>query len=252
MVEETWYTAQEAVDAKLADRVGVITDAGTTSTAGDSDPADDVDPTDHVEDHFDLSIFNYAGRSHAPAPKTPVASATGPKSSAGATPSSRDTNQEGDAAVFNNEQLTSLRQKLGVSDDADAGTVLSALDEALNERASDSTPALPPGTVTIDEGTLAQLRENAAAGRQALDTQQQERRQALVSAAVKDGRIPRARKDHWLKQLEVDPQGGEQALASLQKGTIPVDEVGHDTLDDAEGQPRDLYGDLFPEHKKES
>lgn len=251
MVEETWYTAQEAVDAGLADRVGVVADAGASTTAGDDQPPE-LDPmSDDVEDRFDLSIFNFAGRSHAPAPKTPAASATGLTSSAAGMPSSRDTNQEGDAAVFNNEQLTSLRQKLGVSDDADAGTVLSALDEALNERASDSTHALPPGTVTIDEGTLAQLRGDAAAGRQALDTQRKERREALVSAAVRDGRIPSARKDHWLKQLEVDAEGGEAALASLQKGTIPVQEIGHDTLDDAEGQPNDLYGDLFPEHKKE-
>lgn len=47
MAEETWYSAEEAVEAGLADRVGTA-----------KQPANS----------FDLSIFNYAGRSEAPDP----------------------------------------------------------------------------------------------------------------------------------------------------------------------------------------
>jgi ATP-dependent protease ClpP protease subunit len=50
MKAEAWYTAQEAVDVGLADSVG--------EAAASSDPAD----------VWDLSIFNYAGRAHAPSP----------------------------------------------------------------------------------------------------------------------------------------------------------------------------------------
>ena len=63
MVDETWYTAKEAVEAKLADRVAVVSDAGETTTAGDAEPA-----IDDVEDQFDLSMYQHAGRSQAPAP----------------------------------------------------------------------------------------------------------------------------------------------------------------------------------------
>lgn len=49
MSAETWYSAEEAVAAGLADRV----DAKKTADAKNS---------------FDLSIFTYAGRAHAPAP----------------------------------------------------------------------------------------------------------------------------------------------------------------------------------------
>lgn len=52
MQEEIWYTPQEAVDAGLADRV----------VGGDDEPA--------AENKWDLSIFNYAGRSEAPSPET--------------------------------------------------------------------------------------------------------------------------------------------------------------------------------------
>lgn len=51
MLAETWYSADEAVEAGLADRV-----------EGDND---------QPKDKFDLSTFNYAGRSEAPPP--PVA-----------------------------------------------------------------------------------------------------------------------------------------------------------------------------------
>jgi ATP-dependent Clp endopeptidase proteolytic subunit ClpP len=49
MIAETWYSAEEAVAAGLADRVG---------------PA----ATDAAQNHFDLSQFRYAGRADAPVP----------------------------------------------------------------------------------------------------------------------------------------------------------------------------------------
>lgn len=69
MQTETWYTAQEAVDAGLADRVG--TTALTTATEPLAPAA-----------RWDLSVFNFPGREAAPTPDlgarrgTPVAAAT--------------------------------------------------------------------------------------------------------------------------------------------------------------------------------
>lgn len=51
MLAETWYSADEAVTAGLADRV----------------EGDEVDP-DAIENAFDLSVFKNAGRTNAPAP----------------------------------------------------------------------------------------------------------------------------------------------------------------------------------------
>lgn len=243
MVEETWYTAQEAAASGLADRVGVVTDQGVAATAATEEPA--AAPVDGVEERFDLQIFQHAGRSHAPAPTLPTAFAAGTTSSAAGTPASRDTTQEG-TAVFNDEQLTTLRQSLGVSADADAGTVLNALTEALEERA-EPTAATPPGTVVLDEATIAQLRQDAAAGRTALETQQRRDREATVEEAVRDGRIPVARRDHWVAQLEADPEGAGQVLSRLEKGTIPLEELGHGDgadkpLNEAAALVHELYG----------
>jgi ATP-dependent Clp endopeptidase proteolytic subunit ClpP len=53
MAGEAWYSATEAVDAGLADRV-------------------DDRKADEAKNRFDLSIFTYAGRQAAPAPTRPV------------------------------------------------------------------------------------------------------------------------------------------------------------------------------------
>jgi ATP-dependent protease ClpP protease subunit len=50
MIAEAWYTAQEAVDAGLADKVGA------------------QEASDNPSNLFDLSPFNYAGRAAAPSP----------------------------------------------------------------------------------------------------------------------------------------------------------------------------------------
>jgi ATP-dependent protease ClpP protease subunit len=61
MQTETWYGAQEAVDAGLADRVG------DTDEPGDST----------IANHWRFDLYNHAGRSAAPAPQ-PIARAASP------------------------------------------------------------------------------------------------------------------------------------------------------------------------------
>jgi ATP-dependent protease ClpP protease subunit len=254
MRAETWYSADEAVTAGLADRVAATDEVGTAAgeqiTPGSSladlwswwDSARDPD-------RFDLAAFAYAGRSAAPAPampgrQTPAANAAGD-----------GTNREGGSAVaFSDEQLTTMRQRLGVADDADEQTILDALDEALDERADDTAgePALarlPEGVVAIDRAQLEEMRTRAERGDQARAQQEREHRESLVDAAVRDGRIPVARRDAWLAQLQADP-GAAETLASLQAGLVPVGrEIGHssgDAVADA-GEQRmkngaELYG----------
>lgn len=60
MLAETWYSAEEAVDAGLADRI-----------EGDTAAADTP-----AENAFDLSVFTYAGRRAAPAPPLPSSDAS--------------------------------------------------------------------------------------------------------------------------------------------------------------------------------
>lgn len=208
MAAETWYMAQEAVDAGLADRV---------------EPS-----APKVNNRFDLSMFNYAGRSKAPAPPIPAASASG----------HTEIKQEESMSLADD-----LRARLGIADDsADEATILAALDEALAEHA-DPPATLPEGIVAIDAAQLAELQAQAREGMQARAQQQAEHRERLVAAAVLDGRIPPARRDHWLAQLQADP-GAEQVLVSLAPGLVPLAEIGYGNAPEASDDDA-LYASLF-------
>lgn len=121
MQAETWYSAEEAVEAGLADRVDLAEQAKPKASAR-------------------RLIFNYAGRAEAPAPTIP-----------------RQVPPEGDDV--NDVMLDALRQKLGVAEDLDEAGILAALDEALSEVA-DPPPAddALPAEVTAQLLELAELK----------------------------------------------------------------------------------------------
>lgn len=263
MRTEAWYTAEEAVTAGLADRVADSDETGTAEgeqiTPGRGSGSfwsmwDSLgDPA-----RFDLSMFNHAGRDRAPAPampgRRPAAAAVGRST----------TERSGAVPTF----LDSVRERLGVATDADEATTLAALDEALDERADDPVdggeteqsqtddedaeadePARLEGVVTVDSGTLAQLQRDAQLGRNAHARQQREDREALVDAAVQDGRIAPASRAAWLRTLESDPGNGtREALAGLQKGLIVGPEIGHSAS--AEATARDES--WFPQYSTTS
>lgn len=149
------------------------------------------------------------------------------------------------SAPMDDTQLAGLRTALGLADDVDEPAVLAAVLARLEAPPPVvPPPPLPEGTVAIDQTQLAKLQTAAAAGLDARRQQEQERREGLVTAAVRDGRIPPARQDHWLAQLTADA-GAADVLASLAPGLIPVGvEIGH-----AGGSPTDaddaLYTRLF-------
>lgn len=66
MTAETWYSAEEAIDAGLADD---LAPAGNQGAGGDKGKDDDEDEaTDSGARLHDLSAYRYAGRDRAPAP----------------------------------------------------------------------------------------------------------------------------------------------------------------------------------------
>ena len=214
---ETWYNADEAVEAGLADR------------ADESLEAVDAEAT------FDLSMFNYAGRSDAPAPRPvgapaavagPVSVGT-PRAVVNTHPSQIPVSAEpGERKEdsMDKEFLNSLRERLGVKAEADQAAILAALDEALQESADPAR--LPDGVVAIEQATLEALRADAAAGRQAHDQQVKEHRVAVVEAAIQAGKVPPARRDHYLAMLTADEEGTIALLDQLAPNTVPVAEVG--------------------------
>jgi hypothetical protein len=85
---------------------------------------------------------------------------------------------------------------------------------------------LPEGMVLVDKNALGELTAVAAKAGTFIETQEKKDRNTMVMAAVGDGRIPPASKDHWLGLLEKDPNA-QAVLASLAKDVVPVSERGH-------------------------
>ena len=234
MQAETWYSAAEAVEAGLVDRVEELPD----DKAAAKKPAA----------RFDLSIFNYAGRAAAPAPL-----ALSRPSAAEA----EDTTRKGAPVATLKEGLA---ERLGIDADADDETTLKALDEALAERAEDETPEagqeqapaakLPDGVVAIDAATLAELQAAARRGDEARAEQEKASRVSAVDDAVRAGRIAPAQRAAWLDRLEKDP-AEKSVLASLAP-VYPVSEIGHAVGSEVGNHESDdaVYAALFPQTKE--
>lgn len=258
MVEESWYTADEAVEANLADRVGIVTDAGQTETA-ETDDDFEAAVEDMVRARYDLSVFNYAGRDAAPAPHNPPsASAVG----------SVNTSERGSAVAFTNEQLTTMRQELGLAGDADEATIVAALSEALAEQseppasptpvaAAPAAPAAPasaaqatpspvtpiPGSTMVIDSSAWEEREARIKRLEAADNKRRrDERDQVIATAVADGKFPQARKDHWQRIWDADPEGTRQVIDGLTKGVVPVNELGHADDADYDDELAHLYG----------
>lgn len=253
MLAETWYTADEAVTAGLADRVD------------GKDPM----PAEEATNRFDLSIFAHAGRRNAPAPTVNTSHQRRPglslaNGSALATvnqlvtattteppaePKETTQPQEKGTDTMSETLKQGLRDRLGIPADSilDEDGLLAAVDEALAEQDPNPAPApaaAAPGTVVLDEAQYRELQASAADGRAAREQQLQDRREALVTAAVNDGRIAPSRRDHWLNSLAADP-GMEETLASLEKGLVPVASVGYTGGVDESSEEDTIYSKTF-------
>ena len=133
-----------------------------------------------------------------------------------------------------------LRERLGITEaDASEDAILAALDEVLAEQAEAPTATLPDGVVTIEASVLEGLRGAAALAHELKAAADLERHKQLVATAVGDGRIPQSRAEAWMKLLKADEEGATAQLASLEKGTIPLAEIGH--AGDVESEDDRIY-----------
>jgi len=233
MHAETWYLAEDAVKAGLADSVDKSHRAPAPAAAK-ADPKNSAAAT-LADVESALTLSGVLAQAVLNPPDLPAAPEPGPQ----------ETHQEEDSMSVLSD---GLRTRLGITDAAlDEDGLLAAIDEALAERAEPHIQvpsALPAGTVAIDEATYAQLLSDGKAGREARDKQIEDGRVAAVNAAVQTGRIPFARKDHWLEQITKDP-GAVETLNALAPGLIPTEFIGLtggvDEASDDDANYRKLY-----------
>lgn len=258
MEAEAWYTAEEAVAAKLADRVATDADNGSAGgeqvVPGDSSGwlFDWWDSLASADRHAEAlrALYGKAGRAEAPPPPMPGAK---PVLKTPAATASGSTKEEGSEAVaFTDEHLAALRTTLGLAADADEAAVVAKVAELANAGDKEPADVTPPeGTVLVSASVLDDLKSQAAQGVEARREQQRQHREHLVQAAIQDGRIRPVDRAGWLNDLEKDPERKEATLASLTPGLVPVNEIGHVTNGSTPEDPEadQLYDLVFGEKK---
>ena len=220
MRAETWYTADEAVAAGLADRVVDVAkaDPPEASTAENRAHPTTVEDARRALGLSASIAANSLAAAVAAHIKTPVS----------VEPGNQETNKED--AVNHTEFLNGLRARLGVTDaDATEETILAALDESLAEQPQPAVDMqVPEGTVLVDKGQWEQVKQDAEAGRQARAEQVTARRDALIADALREGRISPANSEAYRAMLDVDEERAARVLSALQPNTaVPVTEIGH-------------------------
>lgn len=217
MQAETWFTADEAVEAGLADRV----EKPTKDKAADAS----------AKARFDLSVFNYAGRRAAPAPRLTQ------------TPSARIRAEvnPGERRATVPTLIEGLRATLGLAEDADEATVLAAVAARTDSAgaATEDAPADPSlqqivaaagrlGLRLVDAERYEETERQAAQGAAAFKAQQEQHRNAVLDSAIRTGRISAAQRATYAAQLERDPKDTEEFLNGLPPNmAVPLEEIGH-------------------------
>jgi hypothetical protein len=147
--------------------------------------------------------------------------------------------------------LSALRELYGLADDADEAAINAALEAGPPAPSETETehehvaPVIPEGMALVDQATLDELREGALAGVAARQAQQQAERERIISAAIREGRIAVARREHFETLFANDPEGttnlltADVAAGGLAPGLVPVTAaVGADG--DGEGREADV------------
>ncbi|WP_078321128.1 head maturation protease, ClpP-related [Mycobacteroides chelonae] len=229
LTDETWWSAQEAVDAGLAHRVLVAESAEPDAEA--------------AKNRFDLSAFNHAGRRFAPPPPRLDARSQAPQ------PAEAEVNRGKEPIVATlNEGLAEL---LGIAADANDEAILAAAKEAVEARAatteSDTEPTVDQITAAADRAGLvlvnkAQWESTVTAAQDGAEARKQQLADAdsaLVDAAIRDGKFGPADRAYYLEMLNSNRELTTGFINKMAKGFVPTHEVGHSTQA-VDGIPDDL------------
>jgi len=166
-------------------------------------------------------------------------------SAAGDTHAHTGTDRIGASAVdFTEEHTAALRASLGLADDQELTPAL--IIEALTRRpAAAARGQLPQGVIAVDSEQWDKLNAQVRAGEEFIARQRVKERDMVISAAIADGKFSPARRTHWVRLWDSDPEGTRDVLGGLQKNVVPVSDLGS-AGGDEDDLLTDEYKSLFP------
>jgi ATP-dependent protease ClpP protease subunit len=236
----TWYTAEEAVTAKLADRIGTVVAVSAAPEPPPVDPGMEEDVAARAA--WDLEVLLTPAARSAWSYSPPTASAGGTIHTEG-----------GSAVAFSDEQMTNLREKLALGETADEAAIVAAVsavvDESLEERPPTSTPQIPEGMSLVDSAVLDQLKNNAAAGAGAARTLAEQERDRVINQALSDGKIAATSREKFVEAWDKNADATRAILDSLTPGLVPTSELGHGDQPETTADD-ELYALVFHDETK--
>jgi hypothetical protein len=85
---------------------------------------------------------------------------------------------------------------------------------------------LPDGTIMVDKATWDEVAGQARQGAELAARTRDTERDEYLNHAIKAGKFPPSRKEHWLTAWKADPEGTRGVIESLAPGLVPVEARG--------------------------
>lgn len=161
-----------------------------------------------------------------------------------------------------------LREGLGLAPDASDEDVTAAMQATLQASGTPAIPSTAPASVvapavepvaaTAPGGAVPRVAGTMVIDASAWDEQQarikaleadaarraRDERDQVIAAAVADGKFAPARKEHWVRLWDADPEGTRQVIAGLTRNVIPVTALGF--ADEGDAGIDEEFAHLFP------
>lgn len=268
-------------DKAVRSRVPIVVgdgDGADAVTFGDPVPVairyDDVAATAAASAPRPGRTLRYASRAESRPPLTPAqrmaevaAAAARQKTSPSAVAAGASSTTEGAGM---STDPAKLREGLGLAPDSSDEELNAALLAASGASASTTTPAPTTSTSTTDTTPAAPAAEPVAAsgpapqvaGTMTIDAsawderekrinrleadlakRARDERDEVIAAAVREGKFPPARKEHYVRVWDADPEGARQIIAGLAKNVVPMDALGF--ADDTDASIDDEFAHMF-------
>ncbi len=157
----------------------------------------------------------------------------------------------GSDVEFTDEQKAALRAQLGLAEDAEldeaaiAAGVAALADKNATAMAAASRK-LPSGVIAVEQEAWDNMNKRVQAGEAARAAQLRDQRDTVIQAAVRDGKLSPARRKHWERLWDADPDGTREVLAGLAKNVVPVDDIGSAGGSVSDELLDEEYRSLFP------
>jgi ATP-dependent protease ClpP protease subunit len=249
---EAWFSAQEAVDAGLADRVVELQE----------------EDAEKAKNRFDLRVFAYAGRSRAPKPKILDAKIRSgrvnvPANEEVAKPEDEMTPEQLEVIGLPEDasdedinarlaELATAEAELDTNDggDEEPGEDESSEDESDGEESDedesdetesdeDETPEAPDGTVVVDKAAFADMQAKLGQIDTLLAKEAKRERDALITNALNKGKFGASQRKDYEELYDSNPAAARKLINKLAENVVPVEELGHGG--DVENQADDSY-----------